>query len=144
MRDTALTVDTCRRRSRIAAEDLHIGDLRLEVYIIHMRVVGLCQPLQMRQQLIGNESPELVSQCLATRVVRRVFRVPTMFDSRRADRGIISTMIIPTVEGVHHPVVRAHIGHLAATLIELEKRRIRGITVEEIESFLRRPDDRRR
>ena len=94
-----------------------------------MGIVGLGQPLQMGKQLIGNETPELVTQCLAARIVCRVFGEPAMFNGRPSG-GVVPSMIEPAVEGMHHPVVRAQVRHQAAIFVLLKERRVAGVAVQ--------------
>ena len=64
----------------VRREDPHIRHRRLEIHVVDMGVIGPGQPLQLRQELIGNEPPELVPERTAAAVVGWVLRVPPMLD----------------------------------------------------------------
>src|ERR1043165_4007068 len=61
----------------------------------------------------------------------------------RRGAGIVPAVVVPNVEGMHHPVVGAYIGGLTAIGPPLEILAIPGVAVEDIEAFTRRANDRR-
>src|SRR5436309_3261458 len=45
----------------VRCEDASIRHLRLQIYVKYMAVIGPCQPLQLWQEVVGNEAPHLVA-----------------------------------------------------------------------------------
>ena len=97
----------------VRREDPHIRHRRLEIHVVDMGVIGPGQPLQLRQELIGNEPPELVPERTAAAVVGGVLRVPSMLDHGGGGH-IVALVVVPAVEGVQHSVVRADIDDFTA------------------------------
>ena len=144
-----LACQTRRRSSRIA-EDPGIGDFRRKIHVIDMGIVRLRQPLQMREQLIGNKAPELLTTLgggtggvLCGDTGRSGFVKPPVLNDADG-RQIIPGKIEARIEGVQHAVVSPHVDDIPAILIALIVRGIAGIAVDDVVALSRRPYDCRR
>src|SRR5207253_6557890 len=87
----------------VRREDPHIRHCGLKIHVVHVGVIGPRQPLQLRQELMGDEPPELVPERTAAAVVSGVLVEPSMlYHGGRSH--FVALVVLPAFEVVVHTV----------------------------------------
>ena len=100
----------------VRGEDLGIHHFGLEIHVKDVQIVFQREPLQMRQQVIGNIRPQFLAQEM----------------SRAVGKGAGGPIVKTAVKGVELAVIGPHVDDLTSVFVRRLKRRIADVVINQI------------